>query len=214
MKSYLTQKAYRWSLVTYASPEEIQRVCEKALHYAYVLHDKDDNEPHRHVLLVFRSQRTLSAIRKDIASEQNTNGQKLRDLYAAFRYLTHEEQTDKQLYDESIIVCDDVNYWKNLKEDDGEDYETDHLLDDIITGLSYRELARRYGRDFIKNHASYIDFAVNVYKQEHGTMFEYQRIQWQYGPVKDITPHREQMKLDIGLQEGISLKDDHRKKYR
>ncbi len=61
MKSYLTQKAYRWALVSYASPDEIQRVCEKALHYAYALHDKDDNEPHRHVLLVFRSQRPLQA---------------------------------------------------------------------------------------------------------------------------------------------------------
>lgn len=215
VNKYLTQRAYRWSLVTYASIEEIQKVCERALHYAYILHDRDDCEPHRHVLLVFRSQRTLSAIRKDIASEQNTNGQKMRDICAAYRYLTHEEKSDKQLYQDSDIVCDDVSFWQNLKEDDSEDYDTDHMLDDIICGKSFRELARLYGRDFMKNHRSYTEFAEIVYKQEHcGVKYPYQHLQWR-DDINDFTDLEvRQSSVFDGFDVANSLKAQNAKKYR
>ena len=205
-KNILTQRNYRWALVSYASPNEFQRVCLKALHYAYIYHNLEDCTPHYHVLLVFRSQRTLSAIRKDIASEQNTNGQKLRDLCASFRYLTHEESTDKQLYPQSSVVCDDLTFWTTLKEDDGEDYEVDHLIDDIISGLSLRALARKYGRDFMKNREKYEQFAYDVSLHERSAT--------PFGPVSselDVTPR--QSSMFEGLDDGTSLKYDHRKKY-
>lgn len=171
------EKYYNWSLITYASPDEFQPLLDKCTHSAYIYHDKDDNENHYHVICVFQSQRTLSAIKRDINSTQNTLGQKVNSLSDMFHYLTHDEVDGKELYPIENVVCDDLYYWTHLDNVKDDSADIEQMIDDIINGVQYRILARKYGRDYVKNHVVYESFAENVYRQEvFGEIFNYQRL--------------------------------------
>ena len=50
------------------------------------------------------------------------------------------------------------------------------MINDILKGLPLRELARRYGRDFMKNWRSYTDFCYCLAQQENGSSFPYEKI--------------------------------------
>lgn len=171
------ERYYNWSLITYASPDEFQLLLEKCTHYAYIYHDKDDNENHYHVICVFQNQRTLSAIKRDINSTQNTLGQKVNSLSDMFHYLTHDEEEGKEIYPIENVVCDDLYYWTHLDNVKDDSADIEQMIDDIINGVHYRILARKYGRDYVKNHVVYESFAERVYRQEVlGEIFNYQRL--------------------------------------
>lgn len=151
------ERYYRWSLVTYASEDELIDLKSKALHYAYILHDSDNVTPHIHFLCTFQQQISLSRIKSIISSTQNTLGQRLFSNTAMYSYLTHEnlEESEKAIYDSSKIICDDIDFWTlshNTKEEENESFIID------LINLSPYEMAIKYGRDFIKNFARYQEF--------------------------------------------------------
>ena len=113
-----------------------------------------------------------------------------------YKYLTHDKQTDKQLYDKSAVKCDDISFWSNVE--DNEQNVTDSLIDDILNGLSLRVLARRYGRDFMKNWKAYVDFANLVREQENGGLLKYER-EADYWRFKDMVDGRVQSDEVINL---------------
>ena len=77
------------------------------------------------------------------------------------------------LYPKESVVCDSVSFWETLTAEEGS--ITDSLIDDILQGLPLRLLARRYGRDYMRNYKAYIAFAQLVDAQEHGAVQAYQR---------------------------------------
>ena len=166
-------RSRQWSLVTYASVDEFMKLCVQAEHYAYVCHDKDGVAAHYHVLLVFKNPRALKGLQDVIGSDQNTFGEPVKSsLEEMYKYLTHERVTDKVLYPKESVVCDSVSFWESLVADEGS--ITDSMIDDILQGLPLRLLARRYGRDYMRNHKAYIAFAQLVYAQEHGAVQAYE----------------------------------------
>lgn len=167
-------RSRQWSLVTYASVVEFAPLLNQCEHSAYIYHDKDGVEPHYHILCVFKNPRALKGIQDTIKSDQNTLGEPVKSsLEEMYKYLTHERETDKVLYPKESVVCDSVSFWETLTAEEGA--ITDSLIDDILQGLPLRLLARRYGRDYMRNYKAYIAFAQLVDAQEHGAVQAYQR---------------------------------------
>ena len=167
-------RSRQWSLVTYASVAEFAPLLNQCEHYAYIYHDKDGVEPHYHILCVFKNPRALKGIQDTIKSDQNTLGEPVKSsLEEMYKYLTHERETDKVLHPKESVVCDSVSFWETLTAEEGS--ITDSLIDDILQGLPLRLLARRYGRDYMRNYKAYIAFAQLVDAQEHGAVQAYQR---------------------------------------
>lgn len=184
--------AYTWSLMTYATNEEIQRLLAITKHFAYCLHDKDTDEngnkitPHTHVLATFEQRISLDKITSIIDSQQNTFGECRRqcgddwiplNISALYQYLIHYNETDKYHYDESERITDDKKYWSRYEQKDN--YETDkneQFLTDLLSPFrtSYEmdmELAKKYGRDYIRNREKYQQFrfdliTADIYKQQ------------------------------------------------
>lgn len=162
MKNSLRSR--QWSLITYASVDEFSLLLESALHYAFIRHDDDGVEPHFHILLVFKNARAFDGLKSLIRSEQNTLGEVVKsDLKSMFEYLLHENK-DKKQYSIDDVMSDDIDFWLSCSHDT--DNTTDTLIDDILSGAPLRVLARKYGRDFMKNYSAYINFARLVYSQE------------------------------------------------
>lgn len=148
-----SKRYYRWSCVTYLSPDLFKLVFSQTVHWAYIYHDKDDNEKHYHLLLVFRHRKSFNAVLSLFDSSQNTLIEPMHDKEACYRYLTHEG-TDKALYSGDSIVCDDKTYWTSEISDTS---ANDEFLSDLRS-KSFTELASIYGRDFIRNSRAYLRF--------------------------------------------------------
>lgn len=142
------------------------RYCSKI---AYIFHDKDDKTPHWHLLCTFSQNKSIESVKKLLFAKDgndlkiSTLVQPLRDKFSAFRYLTHKDDPDKYQYPDSEVICNDLKYFtgSSLRADNEE------FLNDITSCyLSYRELAIKYGRDYIRNFKLYSDFASACLKQE------------------------------------------------
>lgn len=181
------------TLMSYATEEELQKVIlskrEYILGCAYIFHDKDDNENHYHIQLTLKRSRRLSDIIgwfkncSDSKGEKaNTFGEITLSCRAQEEYFTHSDDESRnagkhQYLPENIKVLDDIgDPWDFVtahdkqvgviqKRRESED-ENEQLLQDIIDGVSQREMARKYGRDYMKNFKVYRAFASNVVLEE------------------------------------------------
>lgn len=168
------KKSRNWFIVTYNKPEDFNNLLNECKEWAYILHDRDiGKEPHYHILAIFENARYFSGVKKLVEGSQNTFLEPVKtSVERCYNYLTHEEETDKELYIETEIYRSDCfNVGGECKSKGDEALQ---MIDDILNGLSLRELARRYGRDFMKNSSSYLRYASLVAKQEHGTVYEYE----------------------------------------
>lgn len=186
------------SLVTYAKAPDVERIlAEKSemLNYAFwIQHDKDEAEPHIHIVVGLVNSRKPNEVSnwfKKCANDegvvQNTLAEPILSCNDIVEYLTHTDvkslQLGKHQYSEVDIRVsrgkleafreeksdyqrrDEAKSKKEAKED-----ECEQLLNDIIAGTSCRTMARRYGRDFIKNHKAYREYAAMVVLEEEGDL--------------------------------------------
>ena len=199
------KKSRNWFIVTYNKPEEFQNLLNTCKEWAYIYHDRDEGkEPHYHILAVFENARYYTGVKKLIAGEQNSFLEPVKtSIQQCYRYLTHEEKNDKAIYDESEIVKSE--YFKGSDEKSTKGEEAIQMIDDILNGLSLRELARRYGKDFMKNASSYMNYAQKVARQEHGTIFEYEMVidNLEWDDCKNNTETDETLQIQLNLFKSI-----------
>ena len=186
------------SLITYAKAEDVERIlAEKSemLSYAFwIPHDKDEAEPHIHIVVGLVNSRKPNEVSNwfkkctnDDGVVQNTLAEPVLSCDDIVEYLTHSDvksvQKGKHQYVvEDIRVSrgtleafreektdyqrrDEAKSKKEAKED-----ECEQLLDDLIAGTPCRTMARRYGRDFMKNHKAYREYAAMVILEEEGDL--------------------------------------------
>jgi len=126
--------------------------------FIFILHNKDDNENHIHLGIVFKQVVSLSYVKRVLFIKQNILGEKLNDRYEYYKYLTHND-TDKYIYDINDIVSNNINYFKNNKVVyDSENIRIQNMLEDYFNGESYLNMALKYGRDFILNYNKYKEY--------------------------------------------------------
>lgn len=165
-----------YCLITYHTPETVQTVLDmykhKIAHWAYIVHDKDKNEDgtdkqsHMHILLHLKNGMTLTAVRALFPDNQNTLGQVVVDKVGCVAYLTHSNAPEKYQYSDIDIVSNDIEYFQNLTNKSERNDDFIQLLDDIISGTSFREMVKRYGRDYVINYHKYVTMAMAIKDEE------------------------------------------------
>lgn len=160
-----SKRPYSFKIVSYANYEELQPLLEKSYHWVMIIHDQDDADLHFHILCTFKANKSFEAVRKMVVSDQNTFVQELEDWTGDFEYLTHSNAPEKHQYLPDELISDDIEFWlRKAKEfQKGEDDFVHDLLDGNLT---YREMAIKYGRDYIRNFRSYDYFKDCVHSQE------------------------------------------------
>ena len=193
-----TDYATTIALQTYATEEEFKCALaskrEFVRNLSYIVHDKDNADPHIHAVLTLSQSMQLKRVCgwfktcKDSKGEiSNTFCEELLSAEAMEDYLTHagEGQVGKHQYNESEIkvlegIQDARGYLKGkldlareskerkeARREETED-ENETLLNDVIAQKPRREMARKYGRDYMKNHKAYAEFAGLVVLEETG----------------------------------------------
>lgn len=172
---YMEQRFYSFKCVTYVEEGKLKEFLKHKdiSHWCYILHDKDVKEggelkeAHRHLLVTVKQQKSFNAFRKLFADEQNTLVKPIEDFQHDFRYLTHKDDPDKYQYSEKDIVTDGTDYWSKISKSEDVDNGNEAFLNDLCNpSLSMREMALRYGRDYMKNFKAYHYFAEMMLKDE------------------------------------------------
>lgn len=180
-----------FSLSTYLEKKQVSDVLlkhDKQIRaYAYIEHNKDiteDGKPkerHIHILLRSVNARTVEDIKNwfkgftDINGlPVNTLGQEMHDISSSFEYLTHSTEQaikdGKYQYDESDIVSNDLSYFKENLSNDEDNISL--ALQELLEGIPLKEVAVKYGRDFIIHYQSIKMCFNDIQEQLGGKKFE------------------------------------------
>jgi hypothetical protein len=166
------RRYYSWDLIMYEE-DAVKKLCtEQCRNWAYAMHDKDlkedgtPKEVHYHVIATFDQQKSFSTIVRLAKSytSQNVRAKPIGDLGGAMAYLTHETEKaiseGKYQYDREIVKYSSKDFYSKYVK--GEEISENELfVEDLLCPkeqFSVIKMAKRYGRDFIKNVKSYIDF--------------------------------------------------------
>lgn len=168
------KRVRRFCITTYIDPEAVERFVRRSpwiQHFALCTHNRDyeadgkQKQLHTHVILYTFNAHSSSGIRKnfDVFSAeyysklklepQNTLVQDCHSVVSQFRYLRHLDDPDKTPYEESEVITDNAQYWKELCKtngmNDGAVNTGLQMFDDICDGVSTREMILRYGKEYI-----------------------------------------------------------------
>lgn len=159
------QRHYTHSIVSYASLDELRRLLEQARAWAYIKHDKDVDETgrsraeHFHVIATFSEKKSFKWVRNQVVSTQNTFSEAVHgEVSDVLDYFTHKSNPEKYQYNAENIVYSDVEYWERRTHNCGTSKEdaNEAFVDDLLSdNYNAVEMARKYGRDFIKNIKNY-----------------------------------------------------------
>ena len=138
--------------------------------YAYICHDRDVDietgelkQAHHHILISTVNGKTVEQVRNwfkgftdDKGQPVNTLGQIMYDVSGSWEYLTHNTDIaraeGKYFYPDTDIKGYNLDLFKNNTLDDCDNMSL--ALEDMLNGVPLREIAKRYGRDFIIHYAS------------------------------------------------------------
>lgn len=165
---------------TYCDEDTIRNFLRdtQASHFAFIYHDKDtlDNgtlkEPHFHVLVNWDSQIAVYSLRKFFIDQQ-TFIQPVINRRSSFGYLTHSNCPEKTRYEDTDVVTNDYNFY-TLTESEKKENDNLTFLDDL-NSLSLRDMAIKYGRDFMRNHNRYNAFKIDCSNEQY--MLETQELE-------------------------------------
>lgn len=169
-KSAMQVKRYRaFSVVSYLDEvtfvQLLHRHIQGVRSYCYMLHDREtEHDVHLHCLLYTYHAHSFSALRKwfEHTSGQNTFVQAIKDDTQAYYYLDHSEHDEKVQYDMNNLVK--YNYKGCEYYNSGD--ESFNILEQVLDEVSLREIAFRYGKDFIFKYRAYKELAEDIKFQE------------------------------------------------
>ncbi|MBQ0099689.1 MAG: hypothetical protein KBS91_03995 [Firmicutes bacterium] len=130
-------------------------------YYAYCVHDCDTwqedfkehkqgdaKDVHFHILLCFSEKVTLS-VSAYLFHTESVTAINTYNLSKQYNYLTHNSEKcrreHKYQYSQEDIVSNDIEYFKSRCVDKNSDEKALNCVDDMVRGISTRELVRKYG---------------------------------------------------------------------
>lgn len=104
--------------------------------------------------------------------------------------MTHKGQEGKHQYDDTdiVVLIGSIEHWltqegeidrnnrrkiEKQQRKDEQAEEVDQLIQDCIENVPERQMAQKYGRDYIRNRRTYKEFAAIVQYQETGEIAEH-----------------------------------------
>ncbi|MBQ7977811.1 MAG: hypothetical protein IJ301_04415 [Clostridia bacterium] len=137
--------------------------------YAYIKHN--EGEPHYHVCCTFKGKQRVARLISLYGSRQNMSIGKLTKGSACLEYLTHMNDANKVQYSIEDIVSENLEELQisteyTIESDKSEKVKkrvtNEMLVEDVQMyyerKISAREMALKYGRDFIINQRKYREF--------------------------------------------------------
>lgn len=177
--------------ITYIHEEALIRFLKMSKwvqHWAICPHDKDLNvdgspkQDHIHIVLYTYNAHSSSAIQKnfDRYSQQiyqytdydwqNTLVEECLNMVSQYRYLLHQDNPEKYQYNPIRRKSDSDFYWFNLENTSGLTSVIENkgmaIVQDIIDGVSERDLVARYGNAYIWHSLQYHQSARAIIRQE------------------------------------------------
>lgn len=175
-KKTKVRKSRFFSFMTYATDKQIETTIAKHNNsvraFAYIRHDKDDAEPHAHLIVRTYSSWSETQILKwfdwvKLKDNSNTMVEVLQDTQAMAEYLTHTDfasvQAGKHVYSRDDIK--DFGLFDIVDKKDSYD-ETFQILTEVMAGTCERDLVRRYGKQYLFHRQQYLESADTVYAQQ------------------------------------------------
>ena len=187
VETYATESDFKAVLT--GKRDSVRNLC-------YIVHDKEeDRDTHIHFLVTLSESMQMQRVAgwfkkcKDTKGEIcNTFCEELLSKDAMEEYITHSgkfAQKGKHQYDENEIkvlegIQDARGHIKGKqdlareraerKEQHQQETEEQNetFLNDLIARKPHREMAKKYGRDYMKNHKAYAEFAGLVVLEETG----------------------------------------------
>ena len=213
------ERFYSFKCISYANEEHIRNVLSRGdiSHWARILHDKDikDNgewkEKHNHIIVVFKANKSIQRVR-DIfqdGTDQNTLVKVVEDIKHDFDYLTHKNDQDKYQYSIEDVKTDNGDYWKKVtNEEQIQRTSNEEFIEDLMSDeMSYKGMAIKYGRDFIKNRKAYMQYRVLLRAEERKEflqIFDETEIESRAEEEQKSIITRQQFKQYYGEQQSIN----------
>lgn len=212
-----TSRTRLWAIIAYPTEADLFRLkmSDRIHSYAYIIHDKDvlpdgsPKEKHAHILLSLANSRTFTQVlgwlkREVICSGCNIFAQPIRNRESAERYLTHADNPEKYQYPKEHIVTDNALYWEEPGDTSGESPEesNERFLHDLMS-CNPIELARRYGRDYIKNFDRYHGFARAFYNSYVHTL-DLEKQEYEYNPEAERKAEAVKRRLEAEMDAYLS----------
>lgn len=174
------KKNYRNFFVrTYLNKESVYSLVSLCSKWAFIYHDKDDAEPHFHVLMHFDNGRTVKSISKYLQclaerqakdfsmSIQKSHCEVCDEPKTAYKYLTHTDASSiakgKTIYSDTEVYSEGVEFFKD---GDTKDFAVTDMLDAINNGMPFREMASKFGKSFVTQYGKYRDYAIAMAFEE------------------------------------------------
>lgn len=133
------------------------------MEWAYILHDKDDTEPHYHIAMKFTSPRKMEQIAKWFDESVNRIERIKGQWKDILLYLTHKNAPSKYQYDDTL-VCSNFNFNEVIERSD-----KNARKEEIINAIADGKI-REYN---IHNEISVIEF--DKYKRNIENAFAYRQ---------------------------------------
>lgn len=206
MSKSKSKRCYWISLICYSAPNTFKPLLDISTHWAYAYHDLDVDkegklkEPHYHILVHFKQARSPNSCIRYILSKQNVFGEECVSPLGAFEYLFHKNDPDKYQYDKSIVITHNPVYWDRFLPDIRDRTNID-FVEDLFTGVDMLTMAKRYGRDYMKNYRAYEDFIDEVkFRQSRNVQksISSSRLPWAY--ISDVPICKSQSFTDDDLK--------------
>ena len=166
----MSRQYYQLSGVVYdQNPDCLKSLFERCRHWVYIIHDKDEKENgetrdvHIHFIATFVQRISFELARSLVHSEGNVFVQDVIDIKGMFSYLTHNTSDliddGKYRYSDDELKSDNIDYWVNRCTENEHKTNNESFYNDLMSSnFEIREMAIKYGRDFIKNYNRYIAF--------------------------------------------------------
>lgn len=159
-------------LVTYLSVDDVAE--RLLLHqddidsYAYIIHDRDIDSDgvlksvHIHLFIKCFSAHKLGVYRKWFSSsDSNCLAKSVYSPSGCLAYLTHRNNPDKFQYSDDDVVSFNCDSLFNVPFVDSKINYAMSMIDDIIKGVSVRDMVSRYGMNYVVNRNS-LESTANV----------------------------------------------------
>ena len=200
------KQSYSWAGVWYASEDALRKYLkEQCRNWAYILHDQDTTneglpkEPHYHFVATYEQRKSFQQVcRTTVAyrGDQNCLVEMVwRGLAPALEYLWHKNDSGKFQYDQRKVVISSKEWFERYIRGNDET-ENDRFVDDLLApskNFSVVSMARKYGRDFMRNMHSYMEFRkVALFEKMGGNALDYFVQDSQAEQFNDIVKEYEQ----------------------
>ena len=173
-RNKLNSRLYSWEIISYVDDNDINywidciKSYQYTVNYLCILHDKDMDlttgsliKPHIHTYITLRRETSRTKLARDLNVYSGGNYIVLKEnityikgsLSDCYEYALHLNEPDKYHYDVSSLFSSDLRRFKRCQ--GLVDNKGFSVLEDFENGLSLREMAIKYGRDFIIHYDQY-----------------------------------------------------------